>query len=187
MVGYWGIGVGMAIESANIPLPSEIILPFGGYLASTRELNFWGVALAGTAGGTVGSIISYVVGYYGGRPFLEKYGHYLRISHSNLALADKWFNRHGEFTVFFTRLMPIIRTFISLPAGISRMSFKRFVVYTFLGSLPWCVLLTWLGFKLGEEWESLEKYFHLLDVFVIGALLLAAVVYWLAKKRNRRF
>ncbi|HZK18248.1 MAG TPA: DedA family protein [Clostridia bacterium] len=174
----------MAIESANIPLPSEIILPFGGYLVSTGDLNFWGVAFAGTIGGTLGSMASYIIGFYGGRPLLDRYGRYLGISHANLAMADQWFTRYGEYTVFFTRLMPVIRTFISLPAGISKMNFNRFVIYTFLGSLPWCVFLTWLGFKLGEEWESIEKYFHLADVVIIGAVVLFIVVYFWRKKKR---
>lgn len=174
-LGYWGIALGMAIESANIPLPSEIILPFGGYLVSTGKLNFFWTAMAGTLGGTAGSILSYILGIWGGRPFLLKYGRYIGVTEKRLAMADNWFNRYGEATVFFTRLMPVIRTFISLPAGIFRMNFPRFVLYTFLGSLPWCFFLTYMGLQMGEHWEDLKPWFHRADVlvaiFIVGALL----------------
>ncbi len=183
-LGYWGIGLGMAVESANIPLPSEVILPFGGYLVSTGRLDFWGVVLAGTVGGTAGSVVSYALGAWGGRPLVLRYGRYFGVSRAKLDAADRWFGRYGEATVFFTRLMPVIRTFISLPAGISRMHFYRFVVYTFLGSLPWSIALTYLGFQLGENWNSLKPYFHRLDVVIIAALLLGAAFLWYRGRRR---
>lgn len=183
-LGYWGIAIGMAIESANVPLPSEVILPFGGYLVSTGELEFCRAALAGALGGTAGSIGSYFLGLWGGRPFLLRYGRYLGISPKHLALAEDWFARYGEATVFFTRLMPVIRTFISLPAGISRMHFGRFVLYTFLGSLPWCFFLTYLGFKMGQHWEDLKYWFHRFDVLVVLALVAAVIYFWRKKKRR---
>lgn len=181
-LGYWGIAAGMAVESANVPLPSEIILPFGGYLVSTGILSFWGTVFAGTAGGTVGSIISYYIGLYGGRPFLLRYGPYVGITPKKLALADRWFAQYGEATVFFTRLMPVVRTFISLPAGISGMNFKKFVLYTFFGSLPWSILLVYLGVKLGENWEILKAYFHFFDVVIIAGIILLAIYLWLRGK-----
>lgn len=184
-LGYWGIAIGMAIESANVPLPSEVILPFGGYLVSTGRLDFTWAALAGAAGGTAGSIFSYFLGLWGGRPFLLRYGRYCGISPRHLALAEDWFARYGEATVFFTRLMPVIRTFISFPAGISRMNFGRFVVYTFLGSLPWCFFLTYLGLKMGQHWEDLKSWFHRFDVLVVLALVFAAV-YLLRKRKQGR-
>lgn len=183
-LGYWGIGLGMAVESANIPLPSEVILPFGGYLVSTGRLDFWGVVLAGTVGGTAGSVVSYALGAWGGRPLVLRYGRYFGVSRAKLDAADRWFGRYGEATVFFTRLMPVIRTFISLPAGISRMHFYRFVVYTFLGSLPWSIALTYLGFQLGENWNSLKPYFHRLDGVIIAALLLGAAFLWYRGRRR---
>lgn len=183
--GYWGIGIGMAVESANVPLPSEIILPFGGFLVSQGLLNFWGVVLVGTMGGTVGSVISYLLGSWGGRPFFLRYGRYFGIAGDKLELADRWFARYGEATVFFTRLLPVMRTFISLPAGVSRMNFKRFVAYTFLGSLPWSVALTYVGLLLGENWHHLKPWFHRLDFLVVGALV-AAVLYWWWRSRRRR-
>lgn len=181
-MGYWGIGIGMAIESANIPLPSEVILPFGGYLVSTGQLEFYRTVLAGTVGGVIGSALSYYLGLWGGRPFLVKYGRFFGFSMKHLALADRWFERYGEATVFFTRLMPVVRTFISLPAGISGMNFKRFLVYTFLGSLPWSLLLTYVGLKLGQNWEAIKPWFHRLDLVVVLGLAVVLIYLW----RNRK-
>ncbi|MDK2894380.1 MAG: hypothetical protein PWQ98_506 [Moorella sp. (in: firmicutes)] len=183
-LGYTGIAIGMAIESACIPLPSEIILPFGGYLVSTGRLNFWGTVLAGTIGGTIGSIVAYFVGLRGGRPFLKKYGRYVFFSEKEFAVAEKWFQRYGEATVFFTRLMPVIRTFISLPAGIAAMPFGRFVIYTFLGSLPWSILLVYAGRELGASWEALGPIFHRFDAVIAAGLILLVFLYW-RRHRNR--
>jgi len=185
-LGYWGIALGMAIESANIPLPSEVILPFGGYLVSTGQLNFFGAAMAGTVGGLFGSIISYGIGYWGGRPFLLKYGPYVGFSQKHFYQAEKWFLRYGEATVFFARLLPIVRTFISLPAGISRMNFFRFVFYSFMGSLPWCFLLVYIGVKLGDNWTAIEPWFHRFDI-VIAAVIIVGLLWWVFNKvRSRR-
>ncbi|OPY58102.1 MAG: Inner membrane protein YqjA [Pelotomaculum sp. PtaU1.Bin035] len=181
-MGYWGIAMGMAIESANIPLPSEVILPYGGYLVSTGRLEFYTVVIAGTIGGVVGSGLSYYLGVWGGRPFLVKYGRYFGFSLEHLALADRWFVKYGEATVFFTRLMPIVRTFISLPAGIARMNFSKFLIYTFLGSLPWSLLLTYIGLVLGNNWNSIEPWFHRLDVVVVLGMAIAIIYFW----RNKR-
>ena len=185
-LGYWGIFWGMAVESANIPLPSEVILPFGGYLVSTGRLDFWGAAMAGTLGGTFGSVVSYWLGVCGGRPFLVRYGRYFGFSVKHLQTAEQWFDRYGEATVFFTRLMPVIRTFISLPAGIARMHFTKFVIYTFLGSLPWSLLLTYAGLKLGQNWKTIESWFHKADVFILGGLA-AVLFYYLMRKRKKGF
>lgn len=177
IMGYWGVGVGMAIESANIPLPSEVILPFGGYLVYTGRLDFWGTVMAGTVGGTIGSIGSYLLGLKGGRPFLIRYGRYIGINERKLAMSDGWFARYGEATVFFTRLMPIIRTFISFPAGIARMNFVRFVIYTFLGSLPWSILLVYAGYALGQNWQAIKPWFRGVDI-IIAALFGAFLLYY---------
>ncbi|ABO50129.1 DedA [Desulforamulus reducens MI-1] len=184
-LGYWGVAIGMAIESANIPLPSEVILPFGGYLVYAGRLDFWGTVMAGTVGGTMGSIASYYLGMRGGRPFLQKYGRYLGITPRKLAVADRWFERYGEATVFFTRLMPIIRTFISLPAGISGMNFKKFVFYTFLGSLPWSILLVYAGYALGQNWQALKPWFHRADFLVAGVLGVLVIYYFSAKLKRK--
>ena len=168
--GYTGILVTMAIESACIPLPSEIIMPFSGYLVSTGQFTMLGVTLAGAIGNVVGSIVAYYAGVWGGRPFVERYGPYMLISHKDLDTADRWFARYGEATVFFSRMLPVVRTFISLPAGIAKMNFPRFVLFTFIGALPWCYLLAYIGVKMGEKWEHLRDYFHQFDI-VIGLCL----------------
>jgi len=179
-LGYSGILLLMAIESACIPLPSEIIMPFSGYLVSTGQLNLWGVAVAGAVGCVVGSLVAYWVGMYGGRPLIEKYGRYVLLSRQDLDLADRWFATHGEIIVFVSRLLPAIRTFIAFPAGVARMNLTRFVIYTFAGSLPWCLGLAYVGQKLGEKWnkdDTLKIWFHRFD-FVIGILVVLAVIWW---------
>lgn len=183
--GYAGIVLLMAIESACIPLPSEIIMPFSGYLAGQGRFSLWGVAVAGAVGCNLGSMVAYAVGAYGGRPVLERYGRYLLLTRGDLAWADGWFARYGEATVFFSRLLPVIRTFIALPAGIARMDFLRFNVYTFLGSLPWCLGLAWLGLKLGEHWEeTIRPVFQKFDLLI--GLLLAAALVWFVRARWRQ-
>ncbi|MEP0815051.1 MAG: DedA family protein [bacterium] len=182
--GYVGVALLMAIESANVPLPSEIIMPFAGFLVWEGEFSMWPVVFAGAVGNLLGSLASYAIGYYGGRPFLEKYGRWLFIKEHELAVADRFFNRYGEATVFFTRNLPIIRTFISLPAGISRMNLWRFSVLSFIGCIPWCWLLTFAGFKAGENWDKLGKYFHFAD-YIVAAVLVGLIVYWAVKIRGR--
>jgi len=179
-LGYSGIVLLMAIESACIPLPSEVIMPFSGYLVYTGRFNLWAVAIAGAFGCVVGSLIAYWVGLRGGRPLIEKYGKYVLISHHDLDIADRWFAKHGELIVFASRLLPIIRTFIAFPAGVARMNLKRFVIYTFAGSLPWCLGLAYVGQKLGEQWdknETLKSLFHRFD-FVIGIVGVLVVGWW---------
>ena len=179
-LGYAGIVLLMAIESACIPLPSEIIMPFSGYLVYTGQFNIWLVGIAGTFGCVVGSLVAYWVGMHGGRPLIEKYGRYVLISPHDLDLADRWFARFGEAIVFASRLLPVIRTFIAFPAGVARMNLKKFVVYTFAGSLPWCLGLAYVGQKLGEKWDKdpmLKTLFHRFD-FVIGIAVLVLVAWW---------
>jgi membrane protein DedA with SNARE-associated domain len=177
-LGYTGIAAMMAIESACIPLPSEIIMPFSGYLVSQGRFTIFGTAMAGAIGCVVGSIVAYAAGRYGGRSFIWKYGRYILISHHDVAMADKWFTKHGQAVVFFSRLLPVIRTFISLPAGIARMPFIPFIIYTFVGSFPWCYALSYVGFRMGEKWDTLGFYFHRFDA-VIGAVILAGAVWWI--------
>lgn len=176
-LGYGGIVLLMAIESACIPLPSEIIMPFSGYLVFTGVLKLWAVALAGAAGCVAGSLVAYGLGAWGGRPLIEKYGRYVLISHHDLNLADRWFARHGDITIFVGRLLPVVRTFIAFPAGVARMSLWRFNFYTFLGSFLWCLALAWIGLKLGENWNTLGVYFHRFDA-VMGAVIVAAIVWY---------
>jgi membrane protein DedA with SNARE-associated domain len=180
-MGYGGIVLLMAIESACIPLPSEIIMPFSGYLVSTGELNLWGVAIAGAVGCVLGSLVAYWVGMYGGRPFIEKYGRYILLSRHDLDIADRWFAKYGEVIVFVSRLLPAIRTFIAFPAGVARMNLTRFVIYTFAGSLPWCLALAYVGQKLGEQWDKdvrLKTWFHRFD-FLIGIAGALFVAWWI--------
>src|SRR5712692_703400 len=179
-LGYAGIVLLMAIESACIPLPSEIIMPFSGALVARGEFNLWLVGLSGAFGCVLGSLVAYWVGMYGGRPLAEKYGRYLLISRHDLDLADRWFDRFGEVIVFASRLLPAIRTFIAFPAGVARMNLKKFVIYTFAGSLPWSIGLAYAGQKLGEQWDknpTLKTIFHRFD-FVIVILAMLAVTWW---------
>jgi membrane protein DedA with SNARE-associated domain len=180
-MGYMGIVLLMAIESACIPLPSEIIMPFSGYLVSRGEMNLWGVGVAGAVGCVLGSLVAYWVGMYGGRPFIEKYGRYILLSRHDLDIADRWFAKYGEVIVFVSRLLPAIRTFIAFPAGVARMNLTRFVIYTFAGSLPWCLGLAYAGQKLGEQWDkddTLKTWFHRFD-FLIGIVGALFVAWWI--------
>jgi membrane protein DedA with SNARE-associated domain len=175
----------MAIESACIPLPSEIIMPFSGYLVTTGQFTMLGVTVAGAVGNLLGSIIAYYAGVWGGRPFVERYGAYVLLSRRDLDTADRWFARYGEAAVFFSRLLPVVRTFISLPAGIARMNFARFVIFTFIGALPWCYALAYVGVVMGERWDQLRQYFHQFDI-VIGLCLALAAAYFLWSHWPRR-
>ena len=175
-LGYAGIFVAMAIESACIPLPSEVIMPFSGYLVSQGRFSLWGVSLAGALGCTLGSTAAYAVGAYGGRPFILKYGHYCLVTAHEVDRADRWFARYGMAATFISRLLPVIRTFISLPAGVARVPFTRFLVYAFLGSLPWSWVLAYVGLLLGEHWDRVGGVLHSLDVLIV--LVLAAGVGW---------
>ncbi len=183
--GYGGIVLLMAIESANVPLPSEIIMPFSGFLVAQGQMNLYLTGLAGALGCVVGSIFSYYLGAWGGRPLVEKYGKYLLISHHDLDLADRLFKKYGEAIVFIGRLLPVVRTFISFPAGISRMNFPKFVIYSFLGSLPWTLALAFLGQKMGENWENLRRYFHGLDWIILGLIILG-IGWWVRRHLKHR-
>jgi membrane protein DedA with SNARE-associated domain len=189
-MGYAGVALLMAIESACIPLPSEIIMPFSGYLVFKGEMNLWLVGIAGAVGCVLGSMVAYWVGMYGGRPLIEKYGRYVLISHHDLDLADRWFKKYGETIIFTSRLLPVVRTFIAFPAGVARMNIPRFIIYTFAGSLPWCLGLAYVGQKLGEQWDknpTLKSWFHRFD-FVIGILIVLGAAWWIWRhvKHSRR-
>jgi len=178
--GYIGVALLMGIESACIPLPSEIIMPFSGYLVHTGRLTLLGVATAGALGCNLGSAVAYWIGAYGGRPFIAKYGRFVLLDHRDLDRAEHFFARYGSITVFIGRLLPVIRTFIALPAGIARMNQLRFHIYTFLGSWPWCFVLAYAGMKLGQAWETNPAFktaFHRFHTVVI-VLLLAAIVWF---------
>jgi membrane protein DedA with SNARE-associated domain len=182
-MGYGGVVLLMAIESACIPLPSEIIMPFAGYLVYKGEMVLWAVALAGAIGCVLGSIPAYYVGLYGGRPLADKYGKYVLISKRDLDMADRWFAQHGEIIIFIARLLPAVRTFIAFPAGVARMNLTKFTVYTFIGSFIWCWLLALAGMKFGEHWVDLKVYFHQFHyvIVVFGLIGLA----WYVRRHFR--
>ena len=184
-MGYPGILFLMAVESACIPLPSEVILPFSGYLIFTGRFDLWWVALTGALGCNLGSAAAYFAGAAGGRKFLMRYGRYVLISRRDVEIADRWFENYGQWTVFFSRMLPVIRTFIALPAGIVRMDWRKFHIYTFLGSFPWCLALAYAGYQLGAHWDSLRVYFHRFDS-VIGALLIAGFAFWVWRHWNHK-
>ena len=185
--GYLGIAGLMAIESACIPIPSEIIMPFSGYLASTGRFNLLLAATAGAVGCNVGSSVAYAVGRYGGRPFIEKWGSYILIGRRDLDDADRFFARYGGVAVLAARLLPVIRTFIALPAGIARLPQLKFQIYTFVGSWPWCFALAYIGFKLGQKWDTDPRLHAILQRF--DWLVLAAVAFglvWFVWRHFRR-
>jgi membrane protein DedA with SNARE-associated domain len=186
--GDLGILVLMAIGSACIPLPSEVIMPFSGYLVLTGRFKLMWVATMGALGCNVGSLVAYEIGYYGGRPLVEKYGSYIFLGRDELEMADRFFGRFGDAAVFFSRLLPVIRTFIALPAGIARMNRLRFHAYTFAGSWPWCLGLAWVGMVLGEKWDSdprLKMWFHRFDALIGGMIVLAVVWFVWSRWQHR--
>lgn len=180
-LGYTGVVALMALESAGFALPSEIIMPFAGYLALTGEFTLFGAAFAGALGCLIGSLGAYWVSAVKGRPWLERYGRYVLFSKKDLALGDRAFARWGDAIIFTGRLMPVVRTYISFPAGIARMNLLRFSWYTFVGSLIWTYLLAWIGFRLGAQWPSVRAVFERFD-WVIGLLLLGGIVWWLRRQ-----
>ena len=185
-LGYPGIAVLMGIESACVPLPSEIIMPFAGYLVYARQFSSLAVvATLGAIGCNLGSLVAYEIGRYGGRPLVERYGRWILLSHHELDVADGFFLKHGFAAVFFARLLPVIRTFIALPAGIARMPRGRFHIYTFLGSWPWCFALGYFGMKLGQNWRELGKYFHKFDAVIGAAIVVAAAWFVWTHWQNR--
>ena len=177
VLGPWGVSLLMAIESCNIPLPSEAVLPFAGILVNKGVMNFHVAAILGAIGCVLGSIPSYYLGYFGGRPFVEKYGKYFLVSHKDLEEADAWVDKYGDWAFFICRMLPVVRTFISLPAGILRARKRTFFTLTFLGSLIWCYLLVYVGVKMGENMEALKHIWHKFDAVIIIACLILGGLY----------
>jgi len=175
--GYLGPLLLMALESCNIPIPSEVILPLSGFLVGQGTFSFWPAVLAGTVGGTLGSAVSYWIGALGGRPLMLKYGKYVLISGADAARADWYFEKYGEATAFFSRLLPVIRTFISLPAGITRMHFGKFLFYTFAGSLIWSILLVYVGRVLGQNWIEVREVLQRFDYAIVALILVVVAMY----------
>jgi membrane protein DedA with SNARE-associated domain len=189
-LGLFGVFALMVPESACIPIPSEATMLFAGFNLSPAADNpasytLLTVTLVGAAANLIGSWIAYAIGYYGRIELLEKHGRKLHVKPSDIARAERWFDRHGEATVFFARMVPIVRTFISLPAGVARMPFWRFTLFTFLGCLPWVFLLAFVGKQAGNNWEKWKDSLHYVDYAVL-ALIVVGVVYWLVRRRQRR-
>lgn len=187
-VGYLGVGIAMAIESAMIPLPSELILPFAGFLVSDATKiepltngpwSFWLVVAAATIGNTCGSLVAYAIGAWGGRPFLERWGRYLLIRPHEIELAERFFERYGAPTAFFSRLLPVVRTFISFPAGVARMPLRRFVAYSTAGAVPWSIALVWAGTQLGARWQEIRHALQPFDLaLAVGIVALIVLFVW---------
>lgn len=183
--GYFGITSLMSLESAGVPIPSEIIMPFSGYLASVGVLSIWFVVFWATIGNLLGSLVLYFIGCYGGRRLVIKYGHYFLVSESEVSLADGWFKKYGSFAIFFSRMTPVVRTYISLPAGIAKMNLSKFLIYTFFGSVPWNLALTYLGFSLGKNWAILQDYFKEFD-YIVLILIAAGIVWWIWRHFHKK-
>lgn len=178
--GLMGIFIGMVLESACIPLPSEVIMLTGGYFAEQGTFSFWAVVAAGIMGNVIGSIIIFGIGASGARHLLDRYGKYILLNKKHLEQAEKWFAKYGEWAAFIGRNLPFIRTFISLPAGISRMNFLKFCLYTFLGCIPWNIALTYLGFKMGQNWQVVETFIRPVT-YLICALIVIFIVRFIIK------
>ena len=191
--GYAGVVIAMTIESAAIPLPSELILPFAGWSVSRgiiepltgAQWTYWGAVIAGVIGNTAGSLVSYAVGALGGRPLLDRYGRYVLISAHDLELADRWFARRGDLTVLFSRMLPIVRTFISVPAGVARMPLGRFLLFSVVGAVPWVMLLVWAGMVLGDNRQDLKHELRGLDYIVAGLIVLGVALFIWRHVRSR--
>ena len=188
LIGDWGLAAVfflMLLESACIPVPSEAIMPFAGFAVSEGKLSMAGIIVAGILGNLVGSWITYAIGYYGGRPFVDRWGKYVLLRPHHLDTAQRWFDHWGAPVVFFGRMIPIVRTFVSLPAGFGKMKFWKFTLFTALGCIPWVIMLAYVGKALGANWEKIKPYLHYADVAV--ALVLVLVVVWaLVRWRKRR-
>jgi membrane protein DedA with SNARE-associated domain len=187
-VGYGGVMVAMAIESAMVPLPSELILPYAGFLVSDptqlepltgAPWSFWVVVIVATIGNTLGSIVGYAIGAWGGRPFLMRWGRFLLIRPHEIEWAERFFVRYGPATAFFSRLLPVVRTFISFPAGVARMPLGKFILYSTLGALPWSFLLVFAGEQLGARWVDIRHALQPFDLAIaIGVVVLVVLFVW---------
>jgi len=186
--GYLGIFFLMALESMIAPAPSEVVMPFAGYLVLQGRFDFWLALLASSLGSIFGSVLSYYIGSYGGRPLILKFGNYLLLEEEHLEWTEKWFKKQGDKTIFISRFIPVVRHLISIPAGIARMPMRRFLVYTFIGATIWNAMLLYAGFKLGSHWDKIHQYSKELDIiFVIAvALFLAYFILKHHKKKNEK-
>jgi len=186
-LGYFGVFILMVLESMIVPVPSEVVMPFAGYLVLQNRFNLWIVLLASSLGSIFGSILSYYIGFYGGRPFVLKFGKYLLLEEEHLKWTEKWFKRQGDKTIFFSRFVPVVRHLISIPAGIAEMSLHKFIVYTFIGATIWNFILLYAGIKLGSHWSIIHEYSRELDiVFVAAVALFLAYFIWKHHKKRRK-
>src|SRR3989344_728811 len=184
--GYVGVFILSTLESAAIPIPSEVVVPFSGFLAVSGIFNLWLIIIVATIANLVGSMILFWIGKSGGRWTLERYGKYVLIHKHDMERGDQWFAKHGNKAVFWSRMLPVVRTFISLPAGVSEMKFSKFCLLTFLGSLPWNASLTLVGYKAGENWNVLHDYFRKADIFIVILIMVLVVYYVLRHKKAAR-
>ena len=184
--GYVAVAILMAAENACIPIPSELILGFAGYLIFADQMTFTGALIAGMVGGMAGSIFAYVVGHRGGRSFVDKYGHYFFVKKSHVDIAQNWFDKYGLKAVFFSRMLPVVRTFISLPAGFAHVDMKKFLTLTFLGSLPWTALILAAGMMLGKSWEIMLKIGHQASLIFVGVCAVIIVVMYLRYRKRKQ-
>jgi membrane protein DedA with SNARE-associated domain len=184
-IGYFGVFLLMTMESMILPVPSELVMPFAGFLISSGQMNFWFVVLAATFGSLVGSLIGYYLGMYGGNRFVMKYGKYFLLNEEHLKTTEKWFSKQGELTIFVGRFIPVVRHFISIPAGIGKMNIKRFVFYSIAGAAIWNFLLTYVGFVLGKNWDEIKYYINYFSWTVLGLIIIAGI-YFLWKEMKKR-
>jgi membrane protein DedA with SNARE-associated domain len=184
-LGYGGVFFLMALQTVAIPIPSEVILPFAGFLAYQGRFNIFIIALVGALGSCLGSSLAYYIGYKGGRPLVEKYGKYILISQTDLNITEKFFSKFGSWAIFLGQLLPVIRSFIAFAAGMAKAEFKKFILYTFLGSFLWSLGLAYIGLRLGENWQSLRDKLHNFDTAIV-ILLLFGVVWWVWRHLRQR-
>src|SRR3989338_67258 len=183
--GYLGLFILMALESMIAPVPSEAVMPFAGYLVLQGRFDFFMALLVSSLGSIFGSVLSYYIGFYGGRPFVLKYGKYLLLEKKHLVWTENWFRKQGDKTIFISRFIPVVRHLISIPAGIAKMPIHKFVIYTFLGATIWNFILLYAGFKLGEHWDKIHQYSKELDIIFV-ALVILFFVYFIWKHRERK-
>ncbi len=184
--GYYAVAILMALENACIPIPSELILGFAGYMIYAGRMTFTMAMVAGMVGGMAGSYFAYYVGHYGGRPFVDRYGKYFFVKKSHVDIAQEWFDKYGIKAVFFSRMLPVVRTFISLPAGFAHVDMKQFFFYTFIGSLPWTALILFIGMMLGEGWKVMMEVGHEISLAVAAAIVIICVVLYVQYKRKKK-
>ncbi|MBS3105553.1 DedA family protein [Candidatus Woesearchaeota archaeon] len=185
--GYFGLFMLMALESMIAPVPSEVVMPFAGYLVLQGRFNFWIAVLVSGLGSVFGSLASYYIGDYLGRPFVMKFGKYLLLEEEHLEWTEKWFKKQGEKTIFISRFVPVVRHLISIPAGIAKMSLQKFTIYTFVGATIWNLILLYAGFKLGEHWDKIHEFSKELDImFVIAVVLFFAYFVWKHHKKHKK-